>query len=243
MPVVILQRNDAAGGGTDPSTLANLEANWQGDLGVTIGTGISSWASQGVSNTASQSTGSAQPTNPASVLNGYAVARFASASSQRFPTFTTRPLAQTNFTAFVVFKPSTLPGTMYLLSTIASGHEMLFLYVDSSGKAHVGIGDGAATLQATLTAAVSAGTFYTVTIEYDTTNLTIWLNGANNVSTANGGTVGARGTATGASIGSYAGGSLYLNGDIAACTIFTDAKNTTDRQNVELWYKTKYAHY
>ena len=133
-PAVIVPNVSIVGGAAFP-TLANLQARYRADLGVTIATGISQWLDQsGNANTLTQGGGALQPTLVASVINGQPVARFGGTQNLALGGPITLPAA---YSILAVIRTTSVANTQTY-----AGDSALTLVGDNSGGINNGYGIG-----------------------------------------------------------------------------------------------------
>src|SRR5690349_12665610 len=106
------------GGGFDPNSVANYWDEWVGDsIGGNDGDAIASWTGRG-GRVLGVSTGTNRPVKKTAIVNGHAVARFASASSQWLSLATPAVIGHSgSMSLFVVVKCATTAANMAALAT------------------------------------------------------------------------------------------------------------------------------
>jgi len=201
-----------------PRNISGLALWLRADKGVTIATGVSSWADQsGNGNTATQATGSAQPTRNASdaSYNNQATLSFASAASQFLATGATPSLSQP-FSIVVVGNDSGAAAIQALADDKAAT-----LYFANNGSGHYYLSGG---LNVTTNAAAS-NTPKVLIATINGASTTIRLSAATPDVTGN---IGAA-TLTGVSIGCIGNGvSGFLNGKIAEVAVYSKALSVAE---------------
>lgn len=214
-----------------PTDIAGNVLWLRADLGITIGTGVSTWADQsGNSANATQATGSKQPTVASAQINGRDALHFVAASSQ----YMTGSFASsiTTATLFVVgnqsadsqgyFEADPVNVVNTGLSTFNTGGSQ---FVRRTTTGH----------DATATASLNANQVITGMVQ--STRTDIWTNGT--AGTANTDTV------TLASLNNYRIGSIaqdlfFLNGYIAEVIVYNSALSSSDRQKVEAYLRNRW---
>lgn len=210
-----------------PSQLPGLVLWLRGDLGITIGTGVSAWADQsGNGNNASQATGSKQPTLKLSdpAYGGQATLSFASGSAQSMTLAALLPAEP--FTAYVVGESTSGASQQEFF---ADGNNRT-LYFNNTDWA---LYDGANATSSNTTQG-SALAFCGVS---DGVNVALYINASSPAAASHAATgLTASGTET---IGSQ-GTSFYLNGKMAELIVYNQAHDPSHIQRVFQYFGSRY---
>lgn len=208
-----------------PSDFTGLSGWWKADsLGLSNGAAVTSWAdSSGLGFTATQATGTAQPTFATSVKNGMPAVRFDGTDS--LAATVTLDAQPTQW--FFVFK-ATAPLTDRFLVDVAQAA------IVHSNANHFVIG----TSQDFDTGVVHDGTvFDIVSAVYNGAASNVYFNGGS----ANTGNPGAGSSGTGITIGSDGAGARGFSGDILEIIRYTRELNAHERAAIHSYLADRYA--
>jgi hypothetical protein len=174
----------AAAGPWTPKNAANSYGWWRADLGVTFGSGsaVASWADQtGKQPAATQSTGSAQPTQTANQINGQPALVFVGSSSQTLK-ITSFIAAPTNAEWWFVVNSTATGGSPIFETTGAQNYYPFSSVIYPNQDLYLGM---SSSVRKTLGNAISDIRNYSVLSVQSATNLwTAWLNGNQQYTTA-----------------------------------------------------------
>lgn len=231
---------------TTPSTLSGLKAWWRAsDIAQADNTAVASWSDlSGNGHTATQGTGSAQPTLQTNELNGQAVVRFDSGDGMSVATM---DLTATN--AVTVFAACTAAATTdriicELSPTFITAANLGFALIrDAAGTVSVARRDSVGISLHTNTRTLSTtprAIIGTIDGGLATNECETWVDGA---------TAGTRSSNSNTTqnfgsqpffIGSRNNASLRITGDIAELGVFSRALTTTERSQLGAYLAVRY---
>lgn len=219
-------------GGFNPRLLPNLALWVRGDMGITIGTGVSAWADQsGNGNHLTQATGAKQPLFVASAANGRPGVRFDTSGTQFLATGAiTLNQPENVFAALKVITPGPAGGTRDIAwDGIAAGNMVLgsILAAATSISAGTSLACGGA---------IAAGAYDYIGALYSGVSSELRVHGA----VVGAGAAGAN-NAGGFTLGALGGGTRGLNVEFAEVIIYGRALSTAEKVLVETYLKTRYA--
>lgn len=213
-----------------PIPLANLKLWLKADAGISLNdTTVSVWADQsGLGNNVSQGEATRQPLFVPGYINGQPSIYFETNDYLKSSSFT--ELSQPN-TLIIVYKSLADTSLSFIFDGISSKKNALFTTINRLYMA------GYTNLSYSKNTPFSD--FITTTAYYNGINSQIFENGISK----NNGNAGVLGI-DGFSIGSYQGTASYpFKGYISEVIFYNSLLGTTERQQVENYLKSKYAHY
>lgn len=238
-PSVLQKRGGfVPGSGFSPASVAGL-ALWldaSDAATITTATGVSSWADKsGGGRTATQATGSAQPTVQTAAQNGKNTLRFTEASSQFLTLSSALNVSATGYTIFAVMRrggPASANKVEVLGSSVNTTVLALEWWTTGVLYSH-GVG-GASRGQ--FSTAQASTTYNTVAaVCPPAADGKIYFNGADISSTPY-----ATATMTTLDRIGYSGAN-YCNGEIAEILLYNTNLSDPNRQSLEAWLKAKWA--
>lgn len=221
-----------------PTSITGCIQWCRGDLGISIGTGVKTWADQsGVGNNFVQNTGANQPTQGTAV-NSQATIHFVAGSSQSMAcTWVSTP---TTANLFIVTKNSGTGGSIGLMhcTTTAAGNDAYFPFTGGSTWdifENWGIGTGRVSNIAASSALTNAHV-YEIRAASGTNGYLMVMDGTT-LST----TTQTLGFGTSFTIGSNVSIPSFYSGDIAECIVYNNVIGSTDRSNLMTYLRGRYA--
>lgn len=212
---------------------SNLKLWLKGDAGITIGTGVSTWADQsGNANNFTQSTGGSQPSQISAGLHGMNTVRFNGSSQYMVGPAIGSLLSASAYGVFLVARPITVTGTPANSPELKPGFiadqggyfEMVMDTTPRAQGAHYDGADKAASQT------IAAATWYELFQWYDGTNINFTVSGS--------GTTQAAGSITSMTnvmqLG-RTGTSNYANVEIAEVVIANAAPTGTQLSQVQAY--------
>ena len=209
---------------------------------VTSGSSVSTWSdNSGLSNNATQSTGTAQPTLISSAINSQSALSFNGTSD-----YLQMPSGFSNFSAgateFVVVKPTALQVQNFVnLGTGGSTNYLQFENSSTSAVLEFVTNNGTTTsTTSSASAALTAGTAALVDVNFNGTNSAqIFVNG---VASGSAGTMTAMTNVNRTSnfIGQSQTGTGFCDGEIAEVIVYNTALTTAQQQAVEAYLEARY---
>lgn len=230
---VLLGTGKAGGGAFTPASLSGLGAWYKADaLALSDGAAVSSWAdsSSGLF-TATQATGSKQPTYKANQVNGLPAVLFNVANHQYLTSGADATLAS-GCTLFAVVNPTVVNIFQAIFGpSTANGFEYL---LTTAGKQRI----SGPSLSSTATTVQTAGAWTRFSVDYDGTSAFHFFNKG----TADGNsTVALATTSSTAVIGAHnAGVTQWWSGYIAEIIVYGRVLNSTERGQVDTYLSGKY---
>ena len=146
------------------------------------------------------------------------------------------------FSAFIVFRPSSVTGTQTLLElNNQNSGGWARIYLDGTTIKHLRRDDAASSVTNTSTGTVALNTTYVLAVSFAGTTVSAWLDGAQilNASACNVGTLTMHRVVVGATSLASSSSDLF-NGDIVEVIVYDSALGSTDRGNVESYLTAKW---
>lgn len=209
---------------TDPSSISGLVLWLKADaLALADGTAVSSWTdSSGLSNHATQATGTKQPIFKTGILNGKAVLRFDASDDG----LVTALAVASPFSVFTVYNCSTTSGQRRAIQGASPSNWLIGPYSGAHKLYNGSFINGPA---------ITAGVFVRAAALVDASGSTFRVNAA---------TIGSNTSAQGIGTLTLAASGYFvepLAGDIAEVVVYNRKLTTEETTSIEGWLATKYA--